>query len=271
VDTPTAPDRDELRAHLVKSRIAGDVGTTRENNLDNYRKLAAREPNWLLGLEPRGSWTFPEVLALMAERCGVCPDPAYARGADTIDPDRTIERLDALAARLRTAADRRERVLVATGHPVGLRPTHTAVARALAAAGCTLLTPASGWRHPAGTPYGEHHGLVTYLDGVGVLATANGGLEHTHSPLPMRAVLAELKSSGEPWPDLVVADHGWAGAAGQAGIDAVGYADCNDPGLFVGEAEGTLAVCVPLDDNVAPHLYSPLTAYLLHVAELSTG
>jgi hypothetical protein len=43
----------------------------------------------------------------------------------------------------------------------------------------------------------------------------------------------------------------------------VGFADSNDPALFVGEAEGDVAVCVPLDDNVAPTLYAPMTAYLL--------
>jgi hypothetical protein len=85
----------------------------------------------------------------------------------------------------------------------------------------------------------------------------------------MRAVLAALEEAGEPPPDLVVADHGWAGAAGQAGIDAVGFADSNDPALFVGEAEGRVLVCVPLDDNVAPHLYPPVTAYLLNRAGLA--
>jgi hypothetical protein len=61
----------------------------------------------------------------------------------------------------------------------------------------------------------------------------------------------------------VVADHGFTGAAGQAGIDAAGYADSNDPALFVGEAEGTVAVSVPLDDGVLPHLYAHVAAYLL--------
>jgi hypothetical protein len=65
-----------------------------------------------------------------------------------------------------------------------------------------------------------------------------------------------------------VADHGWAGAAGQAGVDAVGFADSNDPALFVAEAEGKVLVTVPLDDNVQPHLYAPMTAYLLAVAGL---
>ncbi|HEY0487464.1 MAG TPA: phosphatase [Mycobacteriales bacterium] len=262
--TTEAPTRDELRAHLVAARIAGEVATPREGNLANFRRLARREPLYLFGLEPEAAWTFEDVLALMAERCGVNPDPAHTYGQDTIDPDRTLDRLDAMADRLGEAAARRERVLVATGHPVGLRPTHTAVARGLLAAGCTLLTPAEGWEHPADPGYEYQTGTVRYVDGVGALGGPGGTLSHTHSPLPMRAALAAL---GEP-PDLVVADHGWAGAAGQAGVDAVGFADCNDPALFVGEAEGRVLVSVPLDDNVAPHLYAPLTAYLVERAGL---
>jgi hypothetical protein len=47
---------------------------------------------------------------------------------------------------------------------------------------------------------------------------------------------------------------------------SVGFADSNDPALFVGEAEGDVAVCVPLDDNVEPSLYGPLTTFLLRAA-----
>jgi len=256
-------NRADLRAHLVASRIAGDVATTRQGNLANYARMADRDPLYLLGLRPEGEWSRADVLALMAKRCGVSPDPDHTEGQDTIDPELTIERLEAMAARLGDAARRRERVLAATGHPVGLRPIHTAVARALRDAGCTLLTPADGWQHPDDPAYGGLVGVIRYAEDVGVIRGPSGGLEHTHSPLPMRAALAELESAGEAPPDLVVADHGWAGAAGAAGVDAVGFADCNDPALFVGEAEGQVLVCVPLDDNVAPHLYAPVTEFLL--------
>jgi hypothetical protein len=95
------------------------------------------------------------------------------------------------------------------------------------------------------------------IGGVHVLASG-GELLHTHRPEPVRAVLAAL---GTP-PDLVVGDHGWAGAATQAGIDTLALADCNDPALFVAEAEGRPVVTVPLDDNVLPHLYDPLAAHV---------
>jgi hypothetical protein len=267
--TTGIPTQEQLRAHLVSSRIAGPVATPRENNLANFARMSNREPLYLFGLQPRGSWTAAEVLAVMVERCGVHADPDHRYGPDTIDPERTIERTEAMSGRLREAARRRERVLVATGHPVGLRPVHTAIARALRAAGCDLVTAATGWQHPDGAEYGGQRGSICYLDDVAMLRGPAGGLEHTHSPLPMQAILAELEAGGEDPPDLVVGDHGWAGAAGQAGIDAVGFADCNDPALFVGEAEGRVLVCVPLDDNLDPTLYAPLTSYLLDRAGLA--
>ena len=265
--TTGIPTRAELRQHLLKARIAGQIATTRENNLGNYRAMSQRHPLYLFGLSPVGAWTPTDVMDLMARRCGVSGDPEHVRGQDTIDPDRTVERLDAMAARLRVAVERKERVFVATGHPVGLRPTHAAVAAGLERAGCALLKPAPQWQHPYDTPYAAGGETIGYLDGVAVLLVPDGP-RHTHSPLPMTAVLDDLAASGEAPPDLVVADHGWAGAAGQAGVDAVGFADSNDPALFVGEAEGRVSVCVPLDDNVAPDLYAPLTAYLLARAGL---
>jgi hypothetical protein len=258
----TSPTRQELRAHLINARIAGDVATRRENNLANYRRMSERAPLYLFGLTPRGTWTPDDVLKLMADRCGVVPDPSFTHGQDTIDPDLTIDRLDALGVRLRAAMNRRERVLVATGHPIGLRPTHTTIASALRDAGCSLIRAGEGWEHPDDTPYGRV-GRIRYVDDIAMTMTNSGTLTHTHSPLPMRAVLDALDQNGERWPDLVVADHGWAGAAGAAGIDAVGFADCNDPALFVGEAEGAVAVCIPLDDDVYADLYAPMNAYLL--------
>jgi hypothetical protein len=64
----------------------------------------------------------------------------------------------------------------------------------------------------------------------------------------------------------VLADHGWCGGAGRAGVSAIGFADSNDPALFVGEAEGSVAVAVPLDDGMAPRHYLPLGDYVLHRA-----
>lgn len=258
----TAPSRDELRAQLVEARIAGEVRTPRENNLRNYRRLAERDPGAMFGLTQRRVWTTGEVLAVLAKRCGVSPDPAYDEGVDRIDPDLTLDALEAMADLLRDAAAATARVVVATGHPAGVLALHLEVARALREAGCPVLMPAAG--HSYAEQWGERtfRREIRYVGGVGMIST-RGELNHTHSARPMEAVLAALADAGEPPPGLVVADHGWAGAAGEAGIRTVGLADSNDPALFLGQEEGKIDVTVPLDDNVSPHLYAPLTAYVL--------
>jgi hypothetical protein len=258
-----APTREDLLAHLVAARLAGEVATPRANSLQHFRSLVGGDPDYLLGLDLDRRWSFDRVVALMAERSGAPPDPLATAGPDVIDPARTVDALDRMAARLREAGRRGDAVLLATGHPGGLLGTHLAIGRALVAAGARLLTvPGPPVRLPA-------RGDVRQLDGVAVLQ-AGAGLQHTHSPDWMQLVLDRLAEAGARAPDLVVADHGWAGCAGRRGLDTVCFADCNDPALFLAEAEGTVQVTVPLDDHVAsPRHYDPMTAYLLAEAGLS--
>lgn len=256
------PSREALVDHLVRTRIAGDVATPRDNNLSHYRKLANGDRHFWLGLELGDRWTDEQdVLAVMAERCGVSDDPEHRHGQDTIDPELTVDALERMAARLRKAAAGQERVLFATGHPGGLLDVHRQTADALRLAGCEIV------RIPGGLMADE--GMVFQFAGVAMLERG-ATLWHTHSPEPMRAILDALEREGRPQPDLVLADHGWAGCAGGRGLDSIGYADCNDPALFIGEAEGTLQVTVPLDDHVTdPRFYDPMTEYLLNEAGLT--
>jgi hypothetical protein len=268
-DTALAHGRAELVKHLVTYRIAGDVGTPRDNNLRNYRRLADRIPEWTFGLTFRRRWSFDEVLAMMAERVGVDPDPAYAVGGDYIDPELTVDALDRMSARLQAAAAAREPVLLATGHPPMLLAIHQAVAVPLRRAGCPVLMPAAGERVSVDLYGGQPRlGQIVYIGGVAMFAT-NASLRHTHSPAPMNLMVSSLDTAGDGRPGLVIADHGWAGAAGEAGIDAVGFADSNDPALFAGEVEGKIAVSVPMDDGINPGHYGPVTRYLLDRAGLS--
>jgi hypothetical protein len=256
------PTRAELLDQLVTARVAGEVGTPRSNSVRHFQALADGDPHYELGLELAGRWSYERVLELMAERSGFPPDPAGGDGWDYIDPERTVDALDRMAPRLRRVAADRGRVLLATGHPGGLLGTHLAIARALAAAGAEVVTV------PPGIETAD--GDVRQLAGVAVLH-AHGGLRHTHSPGWMRLVLDALAAAGRRPPDLVVADHGWAGCAAQRGIETVSFADCNDPALFVAEAESTVAVTVPLEDNLPFDCYQPMNAYLLAAAGLLPG
>ena len=247
----------DLREHLLASRIAGSVATPREENLRNFGRMAEGRVDYDFGLVPARTWTRDEVLEVMVRRCGVQPDPAYDEGPDTIDVDLTLAGLDRVRDRLALAARRRERVLVATGHPTGILVLHLAAVQALRAAGAQVLVPELDWSWPWPQDSGWRPRRVRAVAGVHMLATG-GELLHTHAPEPGRAVLAALDAP----PDLVVADHGWAGVAATAGLEVLSYADCNDPALFVAEEEGLDITVVPLDDNVLPQLYDPLAEHL---------
>lgn len=255
----------ELVSYLREARLAGDVETTRESNHGNAAAFADGHEGYLFGLAPLKTWTLAQVLGVMAERVGIDPDPERSTGTDVIDPYKTVAALDRMRDRLTLAARRRERVLVASGHPAGIVEVHLAVVAALRAAGCEILTPAHGapFERPGRYDGREYPLAVRYLGGVGMAAERSIAMWHTHSPDGMRAMLAELEQRNERVPDLVFADHGFAGAAAAAGLDVVSFADSNDPALFVGEAEGRVSVTVPIDDNVHPHLYGPISAYLL--------
>ncbi len=272
---PDAPGAAGLRAHLLAARLSGTVATTREESLRSYRLFAARDPRALIGLDPEGAWGQRELIGLMAARCGVSADPRHVSGHDVIDPERTLAALDAYAGRVATAARSGAPVLLGTGHPHRLLGFYAALADALSAAGCEVLTPAQGRCVDITTRFGLRTHLLDYVRGVALVRGAHperrGGEPgaHTHSPLPVRTALAAAAEAGGPLPGLVIGDHGWACGAGQLGFEAIALADVNDPAPFVGEAEGSLSVVVPLEDGARSAHYLPLTRYVLNRARLS--
>lgn len=249
----------ELADYLDSVRITGQVATPRQDNLRHMRLFLEGDQHLGFGVELTRQWSFDDVFDLMHERVGTSPDRGHTDGQDTIDAARCVAALDRFADRLGASARRGERILFATGHPAGLLPVHAAFARAAAAAGADVVQ----------VPEGRHFGAGDIRQVFGVLVWhQHGGLMHTHFPDPMRLSLETLAEHGLEAPDLVVADHGWAGQAASSGIPTLGFADCNDPGLFVSEAQGQVEVAVPLDDNVCPGLYAPLIAYVLERAGL---
>ena len=248
-------ERARLRGYLLETLLAGPTKTTRDNAVRNARLLARGDEDKLLGFSFAPTPDLEEVMDAVAALCGCSPDPAETVGPGYIDPDLTLDGLEAMAVRLATAARRGERVLVCTGHPTGPLPLYQSVARALSDAGCKILTPGEAERLGR-----DRHGRklrILYLDGVGVLSDG-ARLLHTHEAWPMETLL----EAGEP-PDLVVADHGFAGAAIERGLETLALNDVNDPAIAVAKARGKIAVVVPLDDNVPPSLYEPLADVLL--------
>lgn len=233
--------------------MCGDTRTTRESTVRNAELLAEGDPDKWLGIGPRGR-DAAGVLAAVADLCGCSPSLADRDGSGVIDPDRTLEGLERMAGRLAKAAGGSQRILITTGHPTGLLPMYQRVARSLAAQGCELLTPLedADLTRPANE---KRKRRWRYLDSVGVLS-AWPNLMHSHESEPMDTLLDAVT------PDLVLSDHGFAGAAIARGIDTVCFTDVNDPAIAVAKADGLVGAVVPLDDNLPPKEYEPLAAVL---------
>jgi hypothetical protein len=247
--TPRPFDRGELILGLIEGRVAfEEVSHPLDNVLGNIRKLLDGDPDkqfGMTGLQTLSAW---EVLGLVGEAAGFDPDRDARTGPVPVDPERVLDACEAVGDRLAEACRRGERVILATGHPVGLVHLYMAVGRELRARGVEVLTPADGlaWQDADRA----HPWEIRYLDGVALL-TDRASARHTHSGDPMARMIAEER------PDLVFADHGFAGAAIERRIETLSIADVNDPALLVAAAQGRTRTVVVMDDNVRPQDYWP--------------
>jgi hypothetical protein len=241
-------ERDELLRALVDGGMAGPrVSHPMDNVRDNIRLLCEGDEDKQFGMTGLQTHTPEQVFSLVAAAAGFPDDPRARTGPVPVDARLVLRGLDGYGDRLALAAERGESIVIATGHPVGLAHFYMELAKLLVAGGARLLQPCdrASWKKRDG-----RRREIRYLEGVAVL-TDRTSARHTHSGEPMRRILEEVR------PDLVIADHGWAGAAVEGGVDVVAIADVNDPALILARAQDRLEHVVVMDDNVRPEDYWP--------------
>jgi hypothetical protein len=257
------PGMDDLRRHLVDSRLAGSVATPPSSTLGNITRLIAGSADYTFGLDDWRTSTVLEAVEAVRALCGGDPGGARQDGPGWIDPDLAVAGIVTHRDRLRAFVEGGGgRVLLASGHPTGLLAHYAAIARVLQGAGSELLAPLDDVRLPRtdDAATGPARG-IRFLDGVACVW--NGGdLLHTHRARYMEAMLDEL-GGGPGVVDLVVADHGMAGAAIARGLPTLSIADVNDPALPLAQVRGRTDAVLGLDDNLAPRLLVPVTQAML--------
>lgn len=246
-----------LREHLVASRLAGEVATSRANTLDNCRKLVCGYTEYTFGLSDWRTATIDEALDAVRALCGGDLAVGDRDGPGWIEPDATLTAIERHRKRLASfASSGGGRVLLATGHPRGLGPHYAALGRALRDHGCLLLTPLDeAWLDT------DHRGLdlgIRFVDGVGCVSDDGGSLRHTHRSEFMEAMLEVAGAC-----DLVIGDHGMAGAAIERGLPTLSIADVNDIALPLAQHRGRTDAVLPIDDNLSPHLFVKVTEAML--------
>lgn len=246
---PRACTREELEAALLEGGVAGPATHPLDNVRGNILMLIEGDPDKQFGLRGLpGAFDLAEILDLVAAGAGVPIDHEARYGVVEIAPGPIVDACDAMGARLAAAAANRERVIVATGHPIGLGLFYRSLDHLLRDRGAEVIAPADGarWRDRGR----QHDWIIDHWGGVGMITDGHEP-RHTHWPQAMERMLAEST------PDLVVADHGYAGAAIEAGVETLSIADVNDPALIVAQAQGRTDVVVVMDDHVAPDAYWP--------------
>jgi hypothetical protein len=248
--SPRPFDRAQLVRGLLDGRIAGpEVSHPMDNVRRNIGLCLEGDPDKQFGMTGiAGAMTEEEVLALVGRAAGFPPDPGWRTGPVPVDPELVLRACEAAGDRLAHTVRRGERVILATGHPVGLAHLYIEVGRLLRQRGVEVITPYEGvaWREP-----GRHHVWeIRYLEGVAML-TDRASMKHTHSGEPIRRMLAEAR------PHLVFADHGFAGGAIEAGVETISIADVNDPALLIAKAQRRTETVIVMDDNVRPEDYWP--------------
>ena len=239
---PSAEQVDQWAARLVRDGVAGPHRSpSHHNNLGKLKRTLASDPDCTFGLSCFEGMTFEEAFAAMAAVAGWEPE----QPTEYVDPRKTLMGAVDGGRMCRRIAAPGAQAVVATGHPDTLLVLLHGVVELLEEAGVTVRCDLEGHHVQAG----YRARALEYEGKVAVLADEWGPV-HTHSPEGMRLLLDRIGR-----PDLVVADHGWAGAAMAAGVPTVATLDTNDPALALGALRGAECALIPLDDGRAPRAY----------------
>jgi hypothetical protein len=244
-----------ITARLLRAGVAGPhCSHSKEDNVLKASQLASGDPDSTFGIADLASATTEEGLGAVQAVTG-----AREPGEPYIDPEATIAGVRAASARLGEACRNGATIVVATGHPAPLLAHHARLVEAITGAGGKVIRPFD----EMGVTLAGARRIYRYLQGVGAVTDGVRGL-HTHSPLPMEQVL----EAGER-PELVFADHGFAGAALSSGIPVIACMDTNDTALAVARARGGDITLIPLDDGRRPDAYDVIAE--MFEQELGTG
>lgn len=244
---------EQMKNKLADLKLAGpECGHERHLNLKAINLLKENHPKATFGLSGGANYTCEELLSFIADFTKCSSDVNLKEGNGYIDPAATLAGLYEAAQVLRKTAKKKGRVVLGTGHPGGMTSYYVELTRILENLGCQVISNIGAGvvvdRYPC--PHCGEHDVDVRIDYVGKVALLSDGevLRHSHSAEPMEIIL-EMLQKEKQLPDLVIGDHGFAGAAVKKGILTIAVMDTNDPALALAKKEGAALVIIPMDDN----------------------
>jgi hypothetical protein len=228
---------------LKDARVAGrSAHFDRDDVLNVMHALVDGDVRARLGFPEFDGLTVDQTAAAAALIFGWEGDGPRAR----IDPARTVDGFNAACTRVLEVAESGARLAFATARPASLLGLHRALAAEALAAGGDVLSATQS------APFNVRGHRIWWIDGVATVTDGRSLLtdDSTAAPEEWLFVLAR--------PDLVVADHHFAGTAAAVGLEVVAFADLDAIALAVAAWRGMAVRVVPLDEHGAPQAYAPL-------------
>jgi hypothetical protein len=248
---PRAERGPNLRDVLKHEHVAGrSMRFGRDEVLGTMRRVEQGAPSALCGLPAFAGLTRADVAAAVEATYGWEGDGPRAR----IAPGRTVDGFTAAVLRVLEVARGGGRLAFATARPAALLQVYRRLAARAGAEGAAVLT------NDETVGFGPAGRRVRWIDQVAVLTDG-------------AALLADDGvEAAEEWlfalarPDLVVADHSYAGVASASGLEVVAFADLDAVALAVASWQGRALRVVPLDDRRPPTAYAGLLDLLESLA-----
>jgi hypothetical protein len=235
---------DKLRASLLKSGITGEISAHGSGtNITAINRMLKLDPYVTFGIKivqeamQQKQFTQTQVIEIMADSLGT-PSARFRReGPGYIDPHLTGAKLNEMVDLLATSAERHAVFLVATAHPGSLTTYYFKLIDFIISRGGRV------YRAPHLVKVADYR-WIDQIGGVHMLSD-QGGLLHTHDAVGFTKFLGQLTTL----PDIVLADHGYAGAAINRGIKTVAIHDVDDPGIPLAAHLGEDILTIPMNDN----------------------
>lgn len=262
----------EMKDKLVELQLTGpNCGHERHLNLKSIKLLKENNPKATFGLSGGANYTEEELLSFIACYTKCSTDLNQTEGPGSIDPHFTLVGFYEAAEVLARVAKQKGKVVLGSGHPGGMTAYYVELVKLLEKLGCQVLEDVGAGlvvdRYPC--PHCGQHDVEVRIDYVGKVALLSDGeiLRHTHSPEPMEAIL-DILAQENNLPDVVIGDHGFAGAAIKKGVLTIAVMDTNDPALALAKQEGANLVVIPMDDNRPNYITSQAVKILEHLIKL---
>lgn len=227
---------------MLKAGVSGRIRAhDHAVNLTAIKKMLQLEPYYTFGIKSvekavKNGLNTEEVVAVMADSLGITVERFSQAGPGFIEPRLTIKQFESMLDAIDGAIVKEQQIIMGTGHPGSLLQFYLRLSEYIRRRKGKLFNlPGSVRIEPN-----------YWVDAVGAVIVISdlGGLNHSHERLPMQIALEAAGKVG-----LAIADHGFAGAAIDAGIKTVALHDVDDPAIPMAKFLGADIVLIPMNDN----------------------